>query len=128
MIKYFYTVYCTYIGRIFMKKLICIDLDGVLNTYCGNYEENEIPSLREGAFEFLANLSKEYRIVIFTTRSRNSAKNWLVRNNLMQFITDVTDVKPRFASIILDDRALNFDGNFNKAYEKILKFKPHWKS
>ena len=34
-------------------KTILLDLDGVLNTYNGKYEENIIPPLKTGAEEFL---------------------------------------------------------------------------
>lgn len=35
------------------KKLLLIDLDGVLNLYNGNYDENKIFPIRDGAFLFL---------------------------------------------------------------------------
>lgn len=34
------------------KNKILIDLDGVLNQYKGNYDENYIPKIKEGAEEF----------------------------------------------------------------------------
>ena len=40
------------------KKCIQIDLDGVLNEYSGKFDEDYIPKLKEGAYEFLENLSK----------------------------------------------------------------------
>lgn len=45
------------------KKTILLDLDGVLNTYDGNYEESYIPSIKDGAFEFIKELSKNYEII-----------------------------------------------------------------
>ena len=50
------------------KKTILVDLDGVLNTYNGNFDENYIPPLREGAYDFLMRLSEKYNILIFTSR------------------------------------------------------------
>ena len=44
------------------KKVILLDLDGVLNTYNGNYDENYIPEMREGAAEFLKKLHARYKI------------------------------------------------------------------
>ena len=41
-----------------MKKTILIDLDGVLNTYTGNFDKDFIPPIKEGAFDFLKNLSE----------------------------------------------------------------------
>ena len=51
-----------------MPKTISIDLDGVLNTYHGNYEENKIAPIKGGAAEFLETLAKEYKIEVFTVR------------------------------------------------------------
>ena len=53
------------------KKLISIDLDGVLNEYNGSFNEKEIPQIKPGAYEFLKNLSENFRIEIFTTREKN---------------------------------------------------------
>lgn len=36
------------------KKTILIDLDGVLNTYTGNFDENVIPPIKKGALEFIS--------------------------------------------------------------------------
>ena len=109
------------------KKLILIDLDGVLNTYKGNFDENVISPMREGAYEFLKELSKNYKINIFTARNADTAKQWLISNNLIDFVEEVTNIKSSFASIILDDRAINFNGDFKKSLEIIENFKPFWK-
>ena len=42
------------------KKKILIDLDGVLNTYNGNYETDKIPDIKIGAKEFVEGLSKKF--------------------------------------------------------------------
>ena len=36
-----------------MAKIALVDLDGVLNEYCGKYNEYEIPKIKDGAKEFL---------------------------------------------------------------------------
>ena len=51
------------------KKKILLDLDGVLNTYSGNYDAKFIPPIKEGAIDFLQELSKSYEIIIFTVRN-----------------------------------------------------------
>ena len=56
------------------KKLILIDLDGVLNTYNGNFDAEVISPMREGAYEFLEELSKNYKINIFTEILKNHLK------------------------------------------------------
>ena len=64
------------------KKTILIDLDGVLNTYTGNFDPNFIPPIKDGADEFLKNLSKNYEIKLFTTRNKLLASKWLIENKI----------------------------------------------
>ena len=52
------------------KKIIQIDLDGVLNKYDGNYNNGEIADLKNGAREFLEKLSQEYKIEILTVQNK----------------------------------------------------------
>ena len=52
-----------------MKKKILLDLDGVLNTYKGKYNPKFISPIREDTVEFIKELSKDYKIVIFTSRN-----------------------------------------------------------
>ena len=42
-----------------LKSTILIDLHGVLNTYEGNFIETFIPPIKNGADEFLKELSKK---------------------------------------------------------------------
>ncbi len=67
------------------KKTILIDLDGVLNNYT-HYEENNIPSIKDGA--------KEFKIPAY---------------------------------MYIDDRAIQFNGNFEQLYKDIINFKVYWK-
>ena len=52
------------------KKTIMIDLDGVLDNY-EKYTE-DIPSIKKGAKEFIVKLSKDYELILFTTRPLKS--------------------------------------------------------
>lgn len=38
-----------------MKKIVNIDLDGVLNQYSGTFNEQEIPPIKKGAYDFIKN-------------------------------------------------------------------------
>lgn len=111
-----------------MPKILLIDLDGVLNTYNGNYSESEIAPPREGVNEFLKAISQTYKIEIFTVRDKKSTQKWLEKYNLSQFISNITNVKNPRASIIIDDRALQFKGDFQQTLQDITNFKPHWKN
>ena len=109
-----------------IKKLILIDLDGVLNEYKGDYDEKYIPQIKEGAFDFIKELSKRYRIKIFTSRNLILTVNWIMDNKLDKYIEDVTNIKsPSY--LIIDDRCINFSGDYRELTGVISKFKPWYK-
>ena len=108
------------------KKTILIDLDGVLNTYTGNFDKNFIPPVKEGAKEFLKNLSKDFTVKIFTTRNKIVAVKWLIENGLDKFTDDVTNVK-ELSWLYIDDRCIKFEGDFNDLTGKINNFSPWYK-
>ncbi len=110
------------------RRNILIDLDGVLNSYCGGYDENFIPEIKEGAKEFIEKLYAEdrFNLVLFTTRNILKSAKWLVDNNLYSYFSNITNVKlPAF--LCIDDRAITFEGDYDDMYEKIVNFRPYWK-
>lgn len=108
------------------KKTILFDLDGVLNSYDGNYDEKHIPDIKDGAKELIMELAQKYRIVIFTTRNTLTASKWIIENGLDKFVENVTNVKePAF--LIIDDRCINFNGNYAELKNKIENFKVWYK-
>lgn len=107
------------------KPLILIDLDGVLNTYCGDYVPNYIPPIRDGAKEFLIKLTEKYNLKLFTNRNTKLAKKWLIENKIDKYFLEVTNIKGP-ATLYLDDRALNFYGDFNETLLQIYNFKTFW--
>ena len=109
------------------KKTILFDLDGVLNTYDGKYDENFIPNIKEGAYDLIKELSNNYKIVIFTTRNSLIASKWIVENGLDLYVENVTNVKVP-AHLIIDDRCINFNGNYSDLKEQIEKFEVWYKT
>lgn len=107
------------------KPTIAIDFDGVLNDYTGWNGEEHLYDIRTGTKSFLAELSYNYRIVIYTALDPWRVECWLLKWGLSKYIEEVTQAKP-IARCYLDDRAITFDGNFQTAYEAIKKFKPFW--
>lgn len=111
----------------FKLLTILVDLDGVLNTYTGSFDENFIPSVKDGAVEFLRVLSEKYVVKIFTTRNRLLASKWLLENDLDKYVSDVTNVKEP-AILHIDDRALTFEGDFEETLKKVEAFKVWYKA
>ena len=108
------------------KKKILIDLDGVLNEYDGNYDESFIPEVKNGAKEFLEELSKHAELYLFTTRNLLLSSKWLIDNNLDKYFKDVTNIKlPSF--LCIDDRCVRFGGKYDELLKDVNEFKVYWK-
>ena len=108
-----------------MKKLLCIDFDGVINNYTGNYNPDDLCKPREGVELFLKSLSNNYFIYIFTSRNTLKVEQWMCKHNLIHYISHITNIKePAYAYI--DDRAIKFNGDYDKTLTALEKFKPHW--
>ena len=102
----------------FTKKIL-IDLDGVLNQYGKEkFNENYIPEIKVGAYEFLESLSQNAELYLFTSRNLMLATKWLINNNLDKFFKDVTNVKlPSY--LYIDDRTICFKGDYHKTLEEM---------
>lgn len=106
------------------KKTVCVDLDGVLARYNGFKGIDHFDDPFPGAREFLTDLRKVAKVVIFTTRASVSAHgncDWPARNSVAELKAKVVawlrkwelpfdDVwtaagKP-IASAYVDDRAV----------------------
>ncbi len=104
------------------KPTILIDLDGVLNTYKGDYVENYIPPIKEGALDFVAGLYENYKLVLFTTRDSELAKKWLIDNGLDKYFDGVTNQKIP-AVLLVDDRCVCFRGDYDELIQDIKNFR-----
>ena len=105
----------------FTKKTILIDLDGVLNQYTGSFDEKFIPPIKDGALDFLKNLSADYKIKIFTSRNLLLVSEWIINNGLRKYIDDITNIKmPCY--LYIDDRCINFNGNYADLKTQIDNF------
>lgn len=103
------------------KKTLLIDLDGVLNNYSGEYDENYIPDIKFGAKKFLEKLNQlNFDVKIFTTRNLLLASKWLIHNEIDNLVSDITNVKSP-AYLYIDDRCLLFNGDYenNKPNRRI---------
>ena len=106
-----------------IKKTILIDLDGVLNNYKGDFDRNFIPNIKEGAKEFLKEVTKKYTIKIFTTRNRiitvvPCPEEFAFEG--MNLVAQSASVLCLF-SILKNEKNLCFKSYCKKAYKSILK-------
>lgn len=107
-------------------KTLLIDLDGVLNKYTGNYQENYIPVPKKGSLKFLKEMSKKYTIKIFTSRNIKLAEDWVKNHRFEKYISGITNIKePCF--LYIDDRCINFQGSYELLSAQIEDFKPYYK-
>lgn len=105
-----------------IKKTICVDFDGVLNEYDG-YEEGDLGEPLTGSKEFIKELRKKYEVVILTSRQKEQVIDWLNNNGFPSM--KVTNRKVPAVAYI-DDRAIQFNGNYKKVISQLKNFKPYW--
>jgi hypothetical protein len=106
--------------------LVCVDVNGVLDTYTGWKDAEHFDPPRSGAREFLKQLTEHgFRVVIFTTRHPARVRRWLREHALDEFVYAITDRKPP-AHVFIDDRAVCFSGNFAETLRKVVSFRAHW--
>ena len=108
------------------KRIILIDLDGVLNEYKGIFHKDFIPPIKQGAKEFLSSLAENFELKLFTTRNKILATKWLIENNIDSYFTDITNTKD-LAWLYIDDRCINFNGEYKNLLNQIVQFKPWYK-
>jgi adenylylsulfate kinase len=117
-----------------MKKTICIDFDGVIAQYDGEFEQDKFGEPVAGVKSALKVLKENgYTIIIFTTRKPTAKfKKYLEDNEIVYDAINENPDQPEgtnegkpLADIYLDDRAICFDGNWRWALERIASFKPY---
>lgn len=109
-----------------MPKTVCLDFDGVMNTYSGWKGENELFSPRGGLKVFLERLIEGgFDLVVHSTRPAEKIRAWLETHGLPAL--QVMDRKPP-AVVYLDDRAVCFTGSFEDALHAILNFRVFWEA
>jgi hypothetical protein len=118
------------------QKTIGIDFDNTIHSYDQGWKDGSAyGDLIPGTKEALAYLSKKYKLVIFTARISagntgkqnpqqvKNVKDWLVKHDIAQFFSGITNVKTPDILAIIDDRAVHFDGDWRKALQGLKKVK-----
>lgn len=108
------------------KKTVLIDFDGVLASYDGWKGEEELGQPLDKVRHACALLSKDFKLVCFTTRGGQFVEPWLREHGLAPFFDGVTSIKiPAFCMI--DDRVVEFKGEWNdELIARVRAFKPWW--
>lgn len=119
------------------NKIICIDLDGTIANY--NDWQGEL-----NFGEPLPNVSKilnalkldKWIIIIYTTRAnKDLVIGYLKKNNIPFDFVNENPYQPDnakggklYADIYVDDKAIQFTGDWEEIYQRILKFQPGMKT
>ena len=101
-------------------KNLAIDFDGVVHTFDkGYYDGTCYGEPIEGSLEAIRELSKKYRIIIFTAKAKPSRPlvngktgeelviEWLKDHDIIDCVSEVTAEKPR-AFLYIDDKGYRF--------------------
>ncbi len=104
-----------------ISSTVGVDFDGVIHKNSKGFHDGTIyDEPLPGTKEALKQLSEKYRLVIYTCKARQDRPlvngmsgimliwEWLENHGLDQYISDVTNKKPR-ALFYIDDKAIRFD-------------------
>lgn len=121
------------------KYSIAVDFDGVINSYTSGWtKEDDIPDPPvAGAFEWLAEMSKSFSVIIHSARltprrgvhalPRASMYNWFLEHGMSKEVLHeltfwTSEGKPT-ALIYIDDRGYRFTGKNFPTKDEIHKLK-----
>ncbi|MCL5743250.1 MAG: hypothetical protein M1541_04860 [Acidobacteria bacterium] len=109
-----------------MPKTVCLDFDGVLNTYSGWKGPDELFDPRPGVRVFLEELNaRGFCVVLHSTRDPEKLRAWLERYQLDHLVEDVRAIKPP-AIAYVDDRGICFRGDYADVLLELEDFRAHW--
>lgn len=124
-----------------MKRVICIDFDGVIHEYRGWNGEGKFNDPVQGAKEGIDQIREAgYKVLIFTCRiDTDAVKEWMdkhdieydgINEHLVKFShTDKTPTMKPLADAYVDDKAVHFSAWDNQTVAEILNVaKPRWEN
>ena len=110
------------------KPIVAFDFDGVIHSYKSGWQgADTIPDPPvEGINEAIQEIRKQYRVEVFSSRCHQpggleAIEAYLALKGIE--VDAVVTVKPP-AYVIIDDRAITFDGDSKTLLNKIVKFVP----
>ena len=108
-------------------RTICLDFDGVVHSHMHGWQGEAIipdPPVHR-VDKAIAELRRDYRVVIFSARCRTdegveAIRAWLVKHNIE--VDEVCRNKPA-AHVYVDDRAVRFSGDWQQTIADINNFR-----
>ena len=112
------------------RKTLAVDFDGTIADYSAGYKGKGVfGEPIDGAREFIQKLHDEgWLIIIWTGRDENGLvskyldANKIPYDHINENPNQLNDSPKIFADVYLDDRGVNFDGSWKKAYKSISEF------
>jgi hypothetical protein len=113
-----------------MKQTIIIDFDGVLHSYTSGWQGahivGDLPT--PGAKGAMRALREKYKVVVVSSRchqlgGKKAVEEWLSLHEID--VDEVTSEKPPHI-VVVDDRALRFEGDWNAVIEGIPTASVPW--
>lgn len=125
------------------KPILCLDFDGVIHSYTSGWKSADVVTdgPTAGAMRFIWDAAPHFRIAVYSSRSGQKGgiramKSWLAGHFRAYWAADRTTCEDILAEIewpkekppaflTIDDRAIQFDGDWSALDPKtLLQFKP----
>lgn len=109
------------------KPTIILDFDGVIHSYLSGWQgTSDIPDPPvQDVDKYIQKLREDFEVVVFSSRCSSEEGVEAIRNYLEEHNIEVDQVVENKVPALLsvDDRAINFDGEWNdELLEKIRNF------
>jgi hydroxymethylpyrimidine pyrophosphatase-like HAD family hydrolase len=107
--------------------MIAIDFDGTIARYDGVTSPDDLGEPIPGAIEFLRALHKAgYTLAIFSARAtdpigKRAIEQWVAKHDLDGIIEFVTYEKLVDFELLIDDRAIRFEGDYRDTLKQVLR-------
>lgn len=106
-------------------RTVAVDLDGVLAEYTGFQGPDIIEPPTKEARRLLKQLNKKYKVIVFTARNTEVARDWLNEHGLLSLVSGINycPINGRMGKPVavayIDDRAVKWDGNIEEALVEV---------
>lgn len=113
-----------------MRQTIVLDFDGVIHSYTSGWKGIEVipDPPTNGAREAIEIMRQNYEVVVVSSRcsteeGRQAVQNWLIHHKIL--VDRIMAEKPPHV-VVVDDRAIRFEGNWADVLLDIPKASIPW--